>query len=304
MPPAMPKSRSIPTTELERRLQEFWSTEQAFVETALRVHLCSVTNSSERLYEAMRHAVLAGGKRLRPILCLAANRSLGGGGHEVYSVAAAIEMVHTYSLIHDDLPCMDDDDQRRGHPTVHVAFDEATAVLAGDALQALAFQILAANGGAKVVGVIAAAVGPSGMAGGQMADLEAEGETATEELVADIHRQKTGELVLASVLVGGLMAKAGDGDLSCLERYALPLGLAFQIVDDILELTETAEKLGKPVGSDLKHKKMTYPAAVGLERAQARAIELAAQAKSALDGFSGDPTMLLALADFIVSRDR
>jgi geranylgeranyl pyrophosphate synthase len=273
------------------------------VEAELERALATPPGGSDRLYAAMRHAVLGGGKRLRPILCIATHRSLAGHDPAIYPVSAAIEMLHAYSLIHDDLPCMDDDDQRRGRPTVHVAFDEATAVLAGDALQALAFGILTRHAAPEVVQVIARAVGPLGMAGGQMADLEAEGEIPTEELVLSIHRQKTGELIAASVVTGGLMAGASGADLKALESYGRSLGLAFQIVDDILELTIPAERLGKPVGSDLKHQKVTFPAAVGLEAAHTRAAALIEEAEKALRAFSGDPALLVEMAEFVLARD-
>lgn len=290
--------------EPDSLLRPFWETESHRVERELEQQLATPAGASERLYQAMRHAVLGGGKRLRPILCLAAYRSLHGESGEIYPVAAAIEMVHTYSLVHDDLPCMDDDDQRRGRPTLHVAFDEATAVLAGDALQAIAFEILATAGSLDVVRLIAAAVGPRGMAGGQMADLEAEGQRPSRELVSAIHRRKTGELITASILTGGIMARAGTHDLRCLTEYGQPLGLAFQIVDDILDLTQTAEQLGKPVGSDLRHDKVTYPAAVGLAKAREDADGLVEQAKSSLSTYGGNRTLLLALADFVRRRDR
>lgn len=288
------------------KLRSFWEQDQSRVESILDELLTCPSGASPRLFAAMRHAVLAPAKRLRPILCTMAHASVRGHSPSVYHVAAAIEMLHTYSLIHDDLPCMDDDNQRRGRPTVHVAFDEATAVLAGDALQALAFEVLARDGGATVSAALARAVGPEGMADGQMADLEAEGQAPTEELVTSIHQRKTGRLITASLIAGASMpgTTVQEDDLVCLRGYGNALGLAFQIVDDILELTESAEKLGKPVGSDLKHKKVTFPAAVGLEASRVRARELANRARTALVDYTGDPTLLMAMADFIVSRDR
>lgn len=302
MPEAAPQQSIGSASELAA----FWSFEQSLINTTLDSLLHRPSGASERLYAGMRHAVLAPAKRLRPILAIVAYRSLGGRDQRIYPVAAAIEMLHTYSLIHDDLPCMDDDDQRRGQPTVHVAFDEATAVLAGDALQALAFEILAREGSAEIICTLAKAVGPEGMADGQMADLEAEGQTPTEALVTSIHQRKTGRLITASLLTGAAMGSvtADSPPFRALVEYGDALGLAFQIVDDILELTETAEKLGKPTGSDLKHGKVTYPAAVGLDHARIRAGELAGAAKRALKSYDGDPKLLLAMADFIVSRDR
>jgi len=302
----MPDTATMNPAQSAQVLRDFWTSEQTRVELQLDQLLTCPTGASQRLFQAMRHAVLAPAKRLRPILCVAIHRAVSGISAAVYPVAAAIEMLHTYSLIHDDLPCMDDDDQRRGQPTVHVAFDEATAVLAGDALQALAFEILAREGGAKVIGLLAKAVGPEGMADGQMADLEAEGKAPTEELVTAIHQRKTGRLITASLITGASIPghEVDPSSLAQLKQYGDALGLAFQIVDDILELTETSEKLGKPVGSDLKHKKVTFPAAIGLEASRKRAQELAVVAKDSLTGFNGDPTLLIAMADFIVSRDR
>lgn len=302
----MPDAAPLKSVGSESELAAFWSLEQSLINNTLDGLLQRPSGASERLYAAMRHAVLAPAKRLRPILAIVAYKSLGGNDHRIYSVASAIEMLHTYSLIHDDLPCMDDDDQRRGQPTVHVAFDEATAVLAGDALQALAFEILARDGSAEIIRTLAKAVGPEGMADGQMADLEAEGQHATEALVTSIHQRKTGRLITASLLSGAAMSglSSDSPQFRALIRYGDALGLAFQIVDDILELTETAEKLGKPTGSDLKHGKVTFPAAVGLDQARVRARGLAEDAKLALRGYNGDPKLLLAMADFIVSRDR
>lgn len=302
----MPDTASQQALGSTSDLVAFWSFEQDLINGTLDALLQRPPGASERLFAAMRHAVLAPAKRLRPILAIAAYRSLGGSDRRIYPVAAAIEMLHTYSLIHDDLPCMDDDDQRRGQPTVHVAFDEATAVLAGDALQALAFEILAREGNADIIQTLANAVGPEGMADGQMADLEAEGQTPTEALVTSIHQRKTGRLITASLLTGAAMkgVRSGSAQFQPLVRYGDALGLAFQIIDDILELTETAEKLGKPIGSDLKHGKVTYPAAVGLDKARIRARALAEDAKAAMMGYAGDPKLLLAMADFIVSRDR
>jgi geranylgeranyl diphosphate synthase, type II len=284
-------------------LQQFWSCELRRVNDELDRLLPPVDWVPSRLHQAMRHAVLAGGKRLRPILAIATYSALGGKEDSIYPVAAALEMLHTYSLIHDDLPCMDDDDQRRGQPTVHVAFDEATAVLAGDALHALAFEILARQAPNAVTEEVAHAIGTQGMLGGQMADLEAEGQAATERLVAEIHRRKTGALFIASARAGAILASANERDLACIEAYAGPLGLAFQIVDDLLEVTGDRKHLGKPVDSDSKHKKVTYPGAIGIDAAWGRARSQVAESKKALDVLSGETSILRALADFVVARD-
>lgn len=284
-------------------LQQFLDTCCRRTEAELERLLPVAEGDLARLHGAMRHAVLGGGKRLRPALAAAAFASLGGTGKGIDPVCAALEMLHSYSLAHDDLPCMDDDDQRRGRPTVHVAFDEATAVLAGDALHALAFEILARHTEVAVIAAIARAVGPQGMVGGQVLDLAAEGTMPSEAIVARIHSCKTGALIVASALAGAALAGATEGVLSQLSRYATPLGLAFQIVDDVLELTQSAETLGKPVGSDLKHDKATYPGAIGLEASRRKADALVREAIDALRGYPGDPTLLMAMAEVIISRD-
>jgi geranylgeranyl pyrophosphate synthase len=285
-------------------LQEFWNRHLRQINAELDRLLPSADAAPTRLHRAMRHAVMAGGKRLRPILAAAAHDTFGGKHESIYPVAASLEMLHTYSLIHDDLPCMDDDDQRRGQPTVHVAFDEATAVLAGDALHALAFEILGQRAPAQVIEIIARAIGTLGMLGGQMADLEAEGTNATEKVVVAIHERKTGALFIASAKAGAILAGAGTKDITAIERYARPLGLAFQIVDDLLELTVDSARLGKPSDSDSKHRKVTFPGAVGVEIAWERARALVRESQSALDGLGEDTGILRALADFVVVRDR
>jgi geranylgeranyl pyrophosphate synthase len=285
-------------------LQEFWSRQLRRINDELDRLLPSVGSAPTRLHRAMRHAVMAGGKRLRPILAVAAHDALGGRSDSIYPVAAALEMLHTYSLIHDDLPCMDDDDQRRGQPTVHVAFDEATAVLAGDALHALAFEILAKRAPGPLTEEVARAIGTAGMLGGQMADLEAEGKTPAEKLVVEIHERKTGALFIASARAGAILANVGSKDLAAIEGYARPLGLAFQIVDDLLELSGDAAHLGKPSDSDRKHRKVTFPGAVGIDAAWERAHALVNESKKALDILSGETAILRTLADFVVARDR
>jgi geranylgeranyl pyrophosphate synthase len=285
-------------------LEKFWTETSEAINAELDRLLPAVTDDPTRLHQAMRHAVMAGGKRLRPVLAVATHRLLGGDNARIYPIGAAIEMLHTYSLIHDDLPCMDDDEWRRGQPTVHVAFDEATAVLAGDALHATAFEILATVAPAEITREIAAAIGTAGMLGGQMADLEAEGQTPTEALVTAIHQRKTGFLIVASAKSGARLANASAADLGAIEAYAQPLGLAFQIVDDLLEITGDQDRLGKSTASDQKHGKVTYPGAVGIVAACARAAALADEAKAALAPLAGDTAILAALADFIVCRDR
>lgn len=285
-------------------LEAFWTATSARINSELDRLLPAATDDPTRLHQAMRHAVMAGGKRLRPVLAVATHEVCRGDNPAIYPIGAAIEMLHTYSLIHDDLPCMDDDEWRRGQPTVHVAFDEATAVLAGDALHATAFEILATIAPTEITREIAVAIGTTGMLGGQMADLEAEGKTPTEELVTAIHQRKTGFLFVASAMAGARLANASATELDAIEAYARPLGLAFQIVDDLLEITGDQDRLGKSTASDQKHGKVTYPGAVGIDAARLRAESLADQAKTALASLSGDTAILAALAGFIVCRDR
>ena len=285
-------------------LEKFWTDTSQKINAELDRLLPAPTDNPIRLHRAMRHAVMAGGKRIRPVIAVAAHKVLGGDDERIYPLGAALEMLHTFSLIHDDLPCMDDDDWRRGQPTVHVAFDEATAVLAGDALHATAFEILATIATPEIIKEIAVAIGTTGMLGGQMADIEAEGKTPTEALVTGIHQRKTGFLFVASAKAGARLANASVADLGAVESYARPLGLAFQIVDDLLEITGDAARIGKSTASDEKHGKVTYPGAVGIDAAREKAEALAEQAKAALARLSGDTAILAALADFIVCRDR
>lgn len=258
----------------------------------------------ERLAEAMRYAVLGGGKRLRPALVLLACEAVGGKAEDALPAAAAIEMIHTYSLVHDDLPCMDDDDYRRGRFTVHKKFNEATAVLTGDALHALAFEILADNGGPRAVREVAHQIGVDGILGGQMDDLLAEGTEANEKQVSFIHLRKTASLIVASLRTGGIIGEASPENLDRLSRYGKDAGLAFQIVDDILDEVGSTEQLGKPAGSDRAQQKATYPSVVGMEKSRERANELAGSAKRAIAGIPHRHELFIALADYIVSRDR
>lgn len=303
MNPASSPMISVPG--MPATLEQFWSDRVRRIDAELERLLPGPDEPPQRLHAAMRHAVMAGGKRLRPILTAAVHDALGGQHPAIDAVGAAIEMLHTYSLIHDDLPCMDDDDQRRGQPTVHVAFDEATAVLAGDALHVLAFEILADVAPLAVLREITRAIGTTGMLGGQMADLEAEGTVATEEVVANIHRRKTGALIIASATAGAHLAGAPEQTVGKIAEYARPLGLAFQIVDDLLEVTGDAERLGKSTTSDSKHHKVTYPAALGVDASWARARRLADEARAALAQLPNcaDTSILGSLAEFIVIRD-
>ena len=265
-----------------------------------------------RLHQAMRYAVLGGGKRVRPLLAyaaaeLASEADTARPGAGAHSVALAVEFVHVYSLIHDDLPCMDDDVLRRGKPTVHVAYDEATAMLAGDALQAEAFRVLAdaplaAELRAQLVSMLAHAVSTEGMCGGQAIDLAAVGRTLTIGELEQMHRMKTGALLAAAVRMGAAAAGADAATAAAAAAYGRALGLAFQIVDDVLDVEGTAESLGKTAGKDARENKPTYVSVLGLGAAKARAAQLHREALAALGSLDARARRLRELADFIVGR--
>ncbi|RPE76966.1 (2E,6E)-farnesyl diphosphate synthase [Vulcaniibacterium tengchongense] len=267
--------------------------------------------SPRRLHAAMRHAVLLGGKRMRPLLVYAAGALFGAADEALDAPAAAVELVHAYSLVHDDLPAMDDDALRRGQPTVHVAFDEATAILAGDALQALAFEALAAAPLADSVrvallGTLARAAGVAGMCGGQALDLDATGRggaLAAAELER-LHALKTGALIRAAVRMGALCGGAGEAELARLDRYAEALGLAFQVRDDILDVESDSATLGKTAGKDVAQDKATFPALLGLDASRARLGQLAAAMAEALAPYGERAAALAALGRMAIERDR
>lgn len=264
----------------------------------------------EEILSAMRYSLEAGGKRLRPILTLATAETLGSADDGVMEVACALEMIHTYSLIHDDLPAMDDSDLRRGKPTCHRIYGDAMAVLAGDGLLTLAFALLtsyaAAQGrekkGLRMMAETAAAAGINGMIGGQVLDLRAEGTTPKAEQIRDIMELKTGALLRAAVRCGALAADASNRQLEALDSYARHLGTAFQIVDDLLDLESTAEELGKPVGADLERAKATFPAHYGRKEARRMAEDLHRRAVAALSELERPAEILEALADKLVYR--
>jgi geranylgeranyl diphosphate synthase type II len=257
-----------------------------------------------RLHAAMRYSVLAGGKRIRPLLALVAYELFGGRDSKIINPAAcALEFVHTYSLIHDDLPCMDDDDLRRGMPTLHRKFDEATAVLAGDALHDLAFSLMAQSGSAIAVKELADAIGTFGMLGGQMADVEAETTRVNLDGILYIHCHKTGALIRASVRIGAILAGVGEPYLNKLSIYGEKIGLAFQIVDDILDIQGDQKKLGKKVGSDRKNNKATYPGTVGMERARKDADTLIDDAIAISETLGLRNNYFAAIARYIGRRD-
>ncbi|MFH1886366.1 MAG: polyprenyl synthetase family protein [Pseudomonadota bacterium] len=265
--------------------------------------------ADSRLAQAMCHSLDAGGKRVRPILCIAAAEAVGGLPEYCMDAACALEFIHTYSLIHDDLPAMDDDDLRRGMPTCHKAFDEATAILAGDALLTWAFGLLCRDSPAvpcstrmRVAGRIAEAAGWPGMVGGQMLDIENEGKPLSREVLEEIHRKKTGALIEASVFAGAVLAGADAAREQDLLEYAANVGLLFQVTDDILNVTGDPKELGKAVGTDEIREKSTYPALLGLDGARDLARSLAEKAQKALDGFDVRSEPLRAIAQYLVTR--
>jgi len=268
---------------------------------------------SEPIVEAMKYSLMAGGKRIRPVLCLAAAEAVGGKPQAVLPAACALEIVHTYSLIHDDLPAMDNDDLRRGKPTCHVAFDEATAILAGDALLTLAFQVLSsvqsttgnqASGWLKVIHIISTAAGYRGMIRGQMLDMAAEGQHLRVDELKSMHALKTGALIEASLLCGALLAGARKRQMDILKTYAHSIGLAFQVTDDILNVEGNPKIMGKAVGTDELREKSTYPAILGLERSRQFAKNLVDEALQALEVFDKKADPLRALATYIIDRKR
>ena len=259
---------------------------------------------------AMRYAVLGGGKRLRPLLVLAACEAVGGDRNAAIRAACAVELIHAYSLVHDDMPCMDNDVLRRGKPTVHVQFGEAQAMLAGDAMQALAFEVLTPEEGmapalqARLCALLARAAGFAGMAGGQAIDLASIGQSLDEPTLRDMHRRKTGMLLQASVMMGAACGKASAATLAALNDYGAAIGLAFQVVDDILDVTQESATLGKTAGKDQQDNKPTYVAVLGLELARQLVRDLRLQALQALsDSLLPDPARLGLLADMVVERD-
>ena len=265
----------------------------------------------EKLRDSMRYSLLAGGKRLRPILCLAACELAGGESERALPTAVALEMIHTMSLIHDDLPSMDDDDLRRGRPTNHKVYGDAIAILSGDALLTRAFEMVSirtkgvpAERLLRVVGELSLVAGAPGLVGGQVVDLECEGKEVDLKTLEYIHLHKTGALLKACVTSGALIGGASEKLLGALGVYSKGIGLAFQIIDDILDVTASSEVLGKTAGKDLIADKTTYPKLLGIDESRRRADQLVAEAKNALEPWSSKSTPLLSLADYITNRDR
>jgi len=292
-------------------LPAYLAERRALTDRALDIYLPPLGSLPPRLHEAMRYSLFCGGKRLRPILVYAGAEAVGGDPEWVTPLACAVECIHTFSLIHDDLPAIDDDDLRRGSPTSHVVYGEAMAILAGDALLALAFDLIAecrvhAPEGRVLdaLVMVARASGTRGMVGGQVSDIESEGLPDLDEAtVASIHARKTGALLLASLLAGARLCGATVDQERALQIYGAQTGLAFQITDDILDLEGDAEKLGKPLGSDLKQDKATYPKVLGIPASRALARRACDAALAALGGFGSDADPLRALAHYIIERD-
>ena len=272
------------------------------VDEALERYLPAKDAPPAAIHEAMRYSVFAGGKRLRPILVIAGAEAVGGKMERVLPTACALELIHTYSLIHDDLPAMDDDDYRRGRLTNHKVFGEAIAILAGDALLTLAFGLLAEHASLDVVREVAAAAGTFGMIGGQVVDIQSEGKSVDAETLEYIHRHKTAAHLRASLVVGALLAGAAPAALKAVREAGTHLGLAFQIVDDILDVEGSLEELGKTAGSDRRKKKVTYPEQFGLEASRLKAKSLIEDAKAALQPLGPPAEPIKALADFIFQR--
>lgn len=282
----------------------------SLVEKALDGYLPPEDAYPQVIHRAMRYSVMGGGKRLRPVLVMSAAEAVGGRAEDVLPAACAIELIHTYSLVHDDLPAMDNDDFRRGKPTNHKVFGEAVALLAGDALLTLAFQLLSdtrcsqPENVLKVVREVACGCGTFGLIGGQVVDTFSSSEEKMDEKTLEyIHRHKTGALYKASVRAGAILAGAREDELQSLTEFAEYLGLAFQIKDDILDVEGDEKKLGKPVGSDIRNKKATYPALFGLEAAKEKAREVAQKAVCALEKFGNNAGFLRAMVHFVVERD-
>ncbi len=283
------------------------------IDQALQRLLPAENAYPESIHRAMRHSVFAGGKRLRPILAMEAAHMVAAPGSPhagIEELGSALELLHTYSLVHDDLPALDNDDLRRGHPTCHVVFGEATAILAGDALQTRAYEILAnlkcsSEARVRIIAEIARETGTiAGMIGGQVVDLESEHVKPDASVLEYIHRSKTGALITASIVAGGLYAGASDKQIQNLREFGRAVGLAFQIVDDVLDVTQSSEQLGKTAGKDTASDKATYPSLFGVDESLRRADELIANGMAALEEFGGRAQTMKDLANFLIQRKK
>ncbi|MDP8214724.1 MAG: polyprenyl synthetase family protein [Candidatus Euphemobacter frigidus] len=293
----------------EKKFKVYLKEKQELIDSALDSLLSREDIFPMILHRAMRYSVLAPGKRIRPILCLAACMAVGGKEEDALAPACALEMIHAYSLIHDDLPAMDDDDLRRGRPTLHRAFNEGTAILAGDALLTLAFEVVAVakrltdRQVRQIITELAIGAGHRGMVGGQQADLNAEGKTITPEELKYIHSHKTGALLVASVLCGAIIGDAGPKQMVHLKKYGQANGLAFQIKDDLLDIEGKSAKLGKSTGQDKKAEKATYPSIWGIEASREKLKEATATAFALLESFGEEAEPLREIARFIGERE-
>lgn len=291
------------------QLKTYLAARQKEIDRALDRYLPKENARPATIHKAMRYSLFAGGKRLRPILCIAAAEACGGDAKNALPLACALECIHTYSLVHDDLPSMDNDDFRRGRPTSHKIFGDGIAVLAGDALLTIAFQIIASAGERRryrmrdLLSEVAVAAGSKRLIAGQVADLEAEGKTISRAALRYIHENKTAALLTTSVRLGAMSANATAKQLAAITEFGRALGLAFQVIDDILDVTQTTEKLGKSAGKDLAAKKATYPAVIGLDRSRSEARRLTSKAHRALESLGERGRTLRALADYLLRRE-
>jgi geranylgeranyl diphosphate synthase type II len=308
--PAAASPRGSQGRSPSKALDAWLKRTRALLEKSLRTAVPAAATKPATIHRAMRYSLLAGGKRLRPLLCCAASEACGGTARSAFPAACAVEMIHAYSLIHDDLPCMDNDDLRRGKPTSHKMFGEGIAVLAGDALLTEAFAVLATAKpraryhGSDLVTELARAAGSRGLIAGQVADLEAEGRQPSEPALYFIHAAKTGMLLRASLKLGAMCAGGTRAQVAALDRFGFALGLAFQIQDDILDATQSAQKLGKTAGKDAAAGKMTFPALFGLEKSRALAEQWTDEAIVALKSFGSRGETLHALAADLLRRER
>ena len=291
-------------------LKKYLRTRQKVIDRALDRYLPKTSTKPVTLHKAMRYSLFAGGKRLRPILCLAAAEACRGNVDKALPLACAVECIHTYSLVHDDLPSMDNDDFRRGRPTCHKVFGDGIAVLAGDALLTIAFEIVSTAKAAPRYDIstllreIAVAAGSQKLIAGQVADLEAEGKRVKRDQLRFIHENKTAAMLKSSIRLGAMSANADATKLSAITQFGERLGLAFQVIDDILDVTQTSEILGKSAGKDVAARKATYPAVIGLEKSRAEARRLTRLAHDALSVFQeGDAEALHALANYLLERE-
>jgi geranylgeranyl diphosphate synthase type II len=294
-------------------LKTYLAKKRAVVDEALKDLFPEPRGPAADVVKAMAYSLFAGGKRLRPILCMAGAEAVGGKGHIVLPVACALELIHTYSLIHDDLPVMDDDDLRRGKPTSHKVFGEAVALLAGDGLLTEAFQLMSGAGPdegieplslLRVIRLVAAAAGHEGMVGGQVVDIQSEGKQVEPHILEFIHAHKTGALIAASVTSGAILGGGRDEEVEAMARYGRHIGLAFQVADDILDVEGDSKRLGKGVGGDARKKKITYPSVVGLASSKEIQKALIEQAVDALRSFDEKATPLRRIAVYMIERKK